>query len=590
MGWRRTTSGRCPRAAATRRNGISVRSPSRRIAASLVLLSFLGAGPERADAKGVALLVGVSSYRDKGVPPLEGPANDVDAMRDVLVRRWKFLPADVRTLLNEQATKAAILRELNALLARSAPDDDVLVYFSGHGTSALDGSLGVALPHGSGAFVPWDFEFGDASRMSSSLIIGRTDLRPALEPLDRGNRKVWVISDSCYSGQQVRASVTDNTEQPPARMIPLPRRAEDARAQAAGVARLANRQPLEPYPYKSTTFLAASAEGEKAIDIPLRLLPSLPTATNKAHGALTDALLRVLEGRLASDLNGDGFLDLVEVHRAIADFMSDRAYGHTPQRLPSVLDDERGLGQRPVLAVRGGAAIPSSQPDDEPLRVHTSRAGDGWPRAWLGLTGLRTQILGSAFDIRLRPRGDGRLDVVSASGDIVSTVESPERLRQLLQQLSWAKSLRQQAQRQRRAVLSMEVSPAELGGNMPVGQEVRFVVRPDSRSWLVLLNIDAEGRVSVLYPHLKAETQPLSAGQSQRVPSSAPIVVGPPLGMDFQFAFAFDAPPPALESWVGAKDMAPEDPRLQALRHAITSMASRYTFASTELRTLAGTR
>jgi hypothetical protein len=555
---------------------------------AVALAAFAALQPRPAEAKGVALLVGVSEYKDQGVPALEGPVNDVAALREVLLRRWGFAAADVRMLVDGQATKAAILRELAALLARSAPGDDVLIYLSGHGTSALDDSAGVPLPHGSGAFVPWDFEFGDAVQMTTRLVVGRTDLRPVLEPLDRGNRRVWVISDSCYSGQQVRAFAPEGAElPPPARMIPVARRPGDARARAAARAAAPEGRAAEPYPYRSTTFLAAAAEGERAVDIPRRQLSRLPTATGRAHGALTDALLRVLDGRLAADFNGDGLLDLVEVHRATADFMSERAYGHTPQRLPSVLEDERGLGQRPLLAARGVVAPPAALPTDEPLRVRTGRVGEDWPRGWLGLPGLRTQLEGGAFDVRLQPGGPGLLDVLTAGGDVVASVDGPERLRQLLQQLAWAKSLRQQARRGRRAVLPMEISPSEFGGNVVVGQQVRFVVRPDARAWLVLLNIDAEGRVTVLHPHLKSELQPLPAGQEQRVPAGKPIEVRLPVGMDFQFAFAFDSPPPGLESWVGAADMAPDDPRLQSLRHALASMAGRYAFASTELRTLA---
>lgn len=110
--------------------------------------------------KRVALLVGVGDYRQTS--KLEGPANDVTALRDVLLRRWGFQAQDIRTLVDKQATRVNILAELVALANRSSANDEVLVYFSGHGTSALDAgtqsAFSIPLPHSSGAFVPFDFE------------------------------------------------------------------------------------------------------------------------------------------------------------------------------------------------------------------------------------------------------------------------------------------------------------------------------------------------------------------------------------------------------------------------------------------------
>jgi hypothetical protein len=108
----------------------------------------------QAQARSVALLVGVGDYRHPRLN-LEGPAHDVRALRDVLLRRWGFQPADVQTLVDGQATRGAILQALRDLQARTAPGDDVFVYFSGHGVSALQGSAELPVPHGSGAFVPW---------------------------------------------------------------------------------------------------------------------------------------------------------------------------------------------------------------------------------------------------------------------------------------------------------------------------------------------------------------------------------------------------------------------------------------------------
>ena len=74
----------------------------------------------------IALLIGISdypAYRD-----LEGPREDLRAMREVLVNVWDFHPADVITLADGQATRTRILAEFDALMTRSSPGDHVLVY------------------------------------------------------------------------------------------------------------------------------------------------------------------------------------------------------------------------------------------------------------------------------------------------------------------------------------------------------------------------------------------------------------------------------------------------------------------------------
>jgi hypothetical protein len=65
--------------------------------------------------------------------------------------------------------------------------------------------LGLSLPDGSGAFIPVDADL-NGNNVLGQLLVGRTDLRPVFEQLDQGGRKVWFVSDSCFSGQQVRSA------------------------------------------------------------------------------------------------------------------------------------------------------------------------------------------------------------------------------------------------------------------------------------------------------------------------------------------------------------------------------------------------
>lgn len=555
-----------------------------------ICLAFPSTGLAQSATKRIALLVGVGDYTDPNMRDLEGPPHDVTAMRDVLIRRWGFRSQDIKTLVDGQATRANIVAEFAALSRRSRSNDEVLVYFSGHGTSALDSNLsamGIPLPHGSGAFVPADFKPEIGSSLSD-LIVGRTDMVPVIKALEAGGRRLWVISDSCYSGQQVRSSMLARAGDLPERMIPMVL-GKSANQQRFDLAQIGKAPKAEPYPYSATAFLSASTEGERAKDIPQGMLAKIPTLDGKPHGAMTDALLRVLEGQIPGDLDGDGLLTLNEVHRATSDFMAQRAYGHSPMRLPSVAEDTHAIGNRAVLSVRN-VAMPSQQQSIPALRIQIVSATSELMTALAGVPDVRHVNQGEPTDIVLMVKGS-QLGVISASGDLLAGIPASETLRVVAQirQLAWSQHLRALAEKYRRGALQVEVDPSVQGGNFTPGQLISFVVRPDKNANLVLLNINSSGKVGVLYPYNAAELKPLPASQAKHIPGSADhlrIKVQEPFGMDMQFVFAFDEPPPGLAKLNHLDDADPDDPRLMAFERSLSKMAGKFTFASSSLRTL----
>ena len=546
-----------------------------------IALSIQPAAWAQVPTKRIALLVGVGDYGNTKLN-LQGPPHDVAAMRDVLIRRWKFSATDIKTLVDKEATRANILAQLSALSSRSAANDEVLVYFSGHGTSALNASLGVPLPHGSGAFVPADFKYE-----AQSLIVGRTDLLPVFSALEAAGRRLWVVSDSCYSGNQVRSSMLSRPDELPSRMIPMVFN-DSAVSQRADLALAEKAPPAEPYPYRATAYLSASSEGETAKDIRREDLGRTPTFDNKPHGALTDALLRVLEGQIPSDLDGDGLLSLNEVHRATSDFMAQRAYGHTPVRLPSVTDDHYALGGRAILSVKNVTMRPQSQPS-QPLRIRIDSASAEIALAVAGVPDVRLVKSGEPADIVLRAQ-NGRQAVITASGDLLAGMPATETRRVVAQirQLAWSNKLRALAERGRRGALAVDVDPAEQGGNFKPGQLISFVVRPDKNATVVLLNINAEGKVGVLYPFTPSEVGQLTAGIAKHIPGTGKdrITVTEPFGMDMQFVFAFDEPPPGLSGLHHLDGVDVDHPRLLAFERGLETMSGKFTFATSNLRTL----
>jgi uncharacterized caspase-like protein len=550
------------------------------------LCATLGHSVSHAQSSRVALLVGVGQYR--WLPPeanLQGPANDVAALKEVLVRKWGFAASDVRVLVDAQATRAAILSELVELKKRSRAGSEVLIYLSGHGTSALNSGNQLPLPYGTGAFVPHDAR-PDAAAPLKTLIVGRTDLRPLILDLEQAQRRLWVISDSCYAGQQVRSVQAALVPELPSRMIPLVLNRDDAADQRADLALAAQSTAAQPYPYQATAYVSASAEGERARDIPASMVKSFPTVDGKPHGAFTDALLRVLDGQWPGDLDGDGYLSLTEVHRSVSDFMASRAYGHTPQRLPAVLEDVNALGQRPVLSMANVASKPSRDAQ-RPLKVFTSPQAPV-PESLKALPDVVFTKTPEGADLTLSQKSTQWI-LLSAGGDTLTQVPLAEaaRLTSQIRQLAWANRVRQLGDAHRRSALPMEIDPAAVGGNFKLGETLTFVIKPDKPATVLLINVASDGKVSVLYPARRNELQPLPGQKAQVIPGAGPsqrILVQEPLGMDIQMAFAFDQTPPQFDRLLNVTDADPADPRLSALESWLVTQSGGFSFASTSLR------
>ena len=286
--------------------------------------------PGISHAENHALLIGIGNYRQR---TLEGPAYDVAALTEVLIKNYDFKRANVRTLVNQEAGKFRILSELQRLVQLSRPGDRIFIYYSGHGTSRRDELLSLPLPHASGALVPADFKWDSNQSIEtqmSQLIVGRRDLRPILARLDQ-DRQVLVVFDTCFSGNTVRG-IGELKLSAVNRYMPLYSKSVFSEEQHIG-SFAENLKPDEPYPYQNTFYISASTENETAKDIRTDLLYLYPTIDGNPHGVLTDSLLRVLGGQTPVDTNNDGRWSQIELYKAVRSEVQ-RRFQQTPQALP----------------------------------------------------------------------------------------------------------------------------------------------------------------------------------------------------------------------------------------------------------------
>lgn len=146
-----------------------------------------------------ALVVGVSAYeRVRPLPPVQDAQDVAAALVDP--QRCGYPAANVRVLLDEDATRAAILDALDELAARARPSSTVLVYFSGHGGAAPGGGAetgrGAEAGRGAGRcyLIPVDGGWGGAAELEATAISG-AELSRRLRAVSA--ERLTVILDCC---------------------------------------------------------------------------------------------------------------------------------------------------------------------------------------------------------------------------------------------------------------------------------------------------------------------------------------------------------------------------------------------------------
>ena len=115
-----------------------------------------------------ALLIGIDGYQ--AVNQLGGCVNDILRVRDFLIGRAGFPDGEVRLLL----ARAGIEQAFHDLLGATRPGDEVVFYYSGHGTrlsNPQDGSEQI------GALVPVD------ARLDGTNFLINRDLNQGLQGL-----------------------------------------------------------------------------------------------------------------------------------------------------------------------------------------------------------------------------------------------------------------------------------------------------------------------------------------------------------------------------------------------------------------------
>ncbi|MGC1217018.1 MAG: caspase family protein [Phormidesmis sp.] len=153
-----------------------------------------------------ALLVGINQYDERSrVASLRGCINDVKAMQSYLESRVDRTKTEthIRTLLDEQATRQAIIDGFREHLQQANEGDTVLFYYAGHGSqnTAPPEFWTVEPDRRNETLLCYD------SRTENSRDLADKELSKLIHEVSRSNPHIVVVLDCCHSGSGTRGEI-----------------------------------------------------------------------------------------------------------------------------------------------------------------------------------------------------------------------------------------------------------------------------------------------------------------------------------------------------------------------------------------------
>lgn len=268
-----------------------------------------GAEPQpsttRAAATKRALLVACTTYDAAGIRDLKGPANDVALMQDLLTRRFGF-PEEELVVLQEESresvrpTRANIVREIEALIARAGAGDQVVLFLAGHGSQQPDQSPPDSAdeePDGfDEIFLPVDTTGWNDDGLTVGNAIIDDELRNWLGQLLAAGAEVLVILDACHSGTGIRGDEVARQVEPE---LLIPEDVLERARQRAGAVRglpVETESPCDPLGAGDWVAIYAAHADETEPERPFP--PGRPSAEQKHYGLLSYTMYQTLNSNV----------------------------------------------------------------------------------------------------------------------------------------------------------------------------------------------------------------------------------------------------------------------------------------------------
>ena len=239
-----------------------------------------------------ALIMTISNYNVPGVSPLKGVAEDGASAKEI-ARRLGVKEANMTFLTDGQLTHAGMSAAFDQLQARIAPNDNVFIYYSGHGGRAL-----VRDP---------EERCGEALITVEGHGFMDTDMEAKLKTLSRKANKMVVFLDACHSGGVTTRAATSRFQ---GKYFPRSTAGEacstpvNVLKKNIGAGTRSIGSGAQNY-----TYIAAARDNEVSLDEPGK------------GGVATQAWLECVRGR-ARDLDGSGAITADEIQSCAQDLIN----------------------------------------------------------------------------------------------------------------------------------------------------------------------------------------------------------------------------------------------------------------------------
>lgn len=279
--------------------------------------------------QGRALLIGVANYQQ--VTNL--PAAILNDARDIATTLTSpdycgYEPKNVVTLLDSQATRAAVLGCLAELAASADTDDTICIFFSGHG--AVVGNPGAE----DSVLVTVDTDPADIEGTS----ISSDDFARALSQIKA--KRVLVFIDACHAGGAVISkTLTDGK----------------CHEFKSG--------------YSSNTFAKLATGSGRALMASCRADEVSAVFTSARNSVFTTVLLAGLQG--AADKSGSGFIKLFDLFNYVAEEVPK----HIPDEQHPIFKADNLEVNFAIALSQGGKKSVATSSNSNGSLVHTQ---DSW--------------------------------------------------------------------------------------------------------------------------------------------------------------------------------------------------------------------
>ena len=253
-----------------------------------------------------AMIMAIGAYQ-KGITPLQGVQYDVETATQI-AKKMGVMDSNIRVYRDEQLTLPGIKKAFDELEARVQPDDQVFIYYSGHGgrQKVNDPETGERC---SAAFITVDGEgFADM------------EVKIKLKHLAEKAQKLIVMIDSCHSGGIATRSLAEPSQEFAPKF--WGKGGNDACAKPVNiVTRSINADLKKPGSGANNyTYIAAARDNEISLDQPGK------------SGVASQAWLECMNGA-AVDSDGSGSLSAEEI-RACAQEKIDTKLSKAKSVLP----------------------------------------------------------------------------------------------------------------------------------------------------------------------------------------------------------------------------------------------------------------